>query len=157
MLLAIDARWIAKRTDVVIDTLRSADQAVALVLANRADPLSIAGAVTGLRRIAMRVNHLTVLRSDHGAIGALAFGADHASIGLTTSTRHYATAAMRPRRRPGSSARVFVRALLDWFLASDIAGWTAAGSDVVCHLQCCNGRSLDRFLDPKDRIEELSR
>ena len=147
MLLAIDARWIGKRTDVVVDTLRSTDQAVALVLAHRADPLSVGGAVNGLRRIASQVRQLSVLRSDHGAIGALAFGADHASIGLTTATRHYATAKMRPRRRPGSSARIFVSRLFDWFLVSDIAGWTAAGEDVICHLECCDGRSLDRFID----------
>lgn len=87
MLLAIEARWIAKRTEVVVETLRSADQPVALVPAHRADPLAISGAVAGFRRIASRVKRLTVLRSDHGAIGALAFGADHASIGLTTTTQ----------------------------------------------------------------------
>ncbi len=148
MLLAIDARWIGKRTDVVVDTLRSADQAVALVLAHRADPLSVGGAVSGLRRIASQVEQLSVFRSDHGAIGALAYGADHASIGLTTTTRHFATAQMRPSRRPGTDSRIFVSTLFDWFLVSDIAGWTAAGSDVVCDLQCCDGRSLGRFIDP---------
>ena len=148
MLLAIDARWIGKRTDLVVDTLRSADRAVALVLAHPADPLSVGGAVSGLRRITSRVDQLSVLRSDHGAIGALAFGADHASIGLTTTTRHHTTAEMRPRRRPGSDARVFVSRLFDWFLASDIAGWTAAGRDVICDLQCCDGGSLGRFIDP---------
>lgn len=54
---------------------------------------------------------------------------------------------MRPRRRPGSSARVFVRPLLDWFLAEDIAGWVATGHDLVCDLPCCHGQSLDRFID----------
>ena len=147
MLLAIDVRWIAKQTDLVVDTLQSANRPVALVLAHRADPLAIGGAVAGLRRAASRVEGLTVLRSDHGAIGALAFGADHASIGLTTTTRHFATAAMIARRRPGSLARVFVRPLLDWFLADSIAGWTAAGNDIICDLPCCNGLSLDRFID----------
>lgn len=148
MLLAVDARWIAKRTEVVVDSLQSTDQAVALVLAHRADPLSVGGAVPGLRRISQRVSRLTILRSDHGAIGALAFGAEHAAIGLTTTTRHYATAAMRARRRPGLASRVFVSSLFDWFLADDIAGWTAAGSDVVCDLQCCGGLSLAQFIDP---------
>ena len=148
MLLAIDARWIARRTDLVVDTLCSTGQAVALVLADRADPLSGGGAVPGLRRIASRVGQLSVLRSDHGAIGALAFGADHASVGLATGTRHFAEADTGARRIPGPSSRVFVRSLLDWFLADQIAGWTAAGSDVECYLQCCNGRSLARFIDP---------
>ena len=148
ILLAVDVRWVAKRQDLVAETLRSTDQAVALVLAHRADPFSASGAIPGLRRVASMVDRLFLLRSDHGAIGALVFGAEHASIGLTTTTRHFATAAMRPRRRPGSSARLFVRPLLDWFLVSDISGWTAAGNNVRCSLSCCDGDSLSRFLDP---------
>ncbi|WP_419925216.1 hypothetical protein [Candidatus Poriferisocius sp.] len=148
MLIATDIRWVAKRTQLVVDALRSTSQNVALVLAHRADPLSVAGAVPGLRRVASKIDGLFQLRGDHGAIGSAAFGAEHASIGLMTSTRHYATAAMRPRRRPGSSARLFVRPLLDWFLASDAAGWTAAGGNVDCSLPCCGGNSLSRFLDP---------
>ena len=148
ILLAIDARWIARRTDLVVDTLCETGQAVALVLADPADPLSVGGAVPGLRRIASRVSRLSVLRSDHGAIGALAFGADHASVGLRTGTRHFAEAGKGARRNPGPSSRVFVRSLLDWFLADQIAGWTAAGRDLECDLECCDGRSLGRFIDP---------
>ena len=148
MLFAIDVRWVARRTDLVVETLRSADQPAALVLIHRGDPLSESGAVQGLRRVVQRVSGVSLLRSDHGAIGALAFGALHASVGLTTSTRHYAPPAKGSWRRPGQSARLFVRPLLDWFLASDVAGWTAAGQAIICHLPCCNGQSLDRFLDP---------
>ena len=148
MLFAIDVRWVARRTDLVVETLRSADQPAALVLIHRGDPLSERGAVQGLRRVVQRVSGVSLLRSDHGAIGALAFGALHASVGLRTSTRHYAPPAKGSWRRPGQSARLFVRPLLDWFLASDVAGWTAAGQAMICHLPCCNGRSLAQFLDP---------
>ena len=148
ILLALDVRWVAKRTELVVDALQSTGQPVALVLAHRADPLSEGGAVEGMQRIASRIDPLFQLRSDHGAFGSVVFGAEHASIGLTTTTRHFATAVMRPRRRPGSSPRLFVRPLLDWFLVDDIAGWTAAGSNVVCPLACCHGASLGRFLDP---------
>ena len=147
MLFAIDVRWVARRTDLVVETLRSADQPAALVLIHRGDPLSERGAVQGLRRVVQRVRGVSLLRGDHGAIGALAFGAEHASVGLTTSTRHYAPPAKGTWRRPGQSARLFIRPLLDWFLASDVAGWTAAGQAIICHLPCCNGQSLARFLD----------
>ena len=73
ILLAVDVRWVAKRQDLVAETLRSTDQAVALVLAHRADPLSASGAIPGLRRVASMVDRLFLLRSDHGAIGALVF------------------------------------------------------------------------------------
>ena len=148
MLFAIDGRWVARRTDLVVETLRSADQPTSLVLIHKGDPLSERWAVPGLRRVVQRVGGVSLLRGDHGAIGALAFGAEHASVGLTTSTRHYAPPAKGVWRRPGQSARLFIRPLLDWFLASDVAGWTAAGQAIVCRLPCCNGRSLARFLDP---------
>lgn len=147
-LFAIDVRWIARKPEVVIDALASANQPVALVLVHRGDPLSERRAVQGLRRLVHQVSRVSLLRSDHGAIGALAFGAEHASVGLATSRRHFAPPSKGAWRRPGQSARLFVRPLLDWFLASDVAGWTAAGEAIVCNLSCCQGQSLARFLDP---------
>ena len=147
ILAAVDVRWIARKTDLVVDSLLSTGQPVALVLADRGDPLSVGGAVLGLQRLASHIALLYLLRSDHGSIGALAFGADHASIGLTTSTRHYAHASSGAWRHPGSSARLFVRPYLDWFLAHVAAGWTAAGSSLLCPLPCCGGGSLSRYLD----------
>lgn len=96
LLLALDVRWIARKTSELIEMLQAAARPVAIVMMHRGDPLSIAGAVAGLRRLASRVNDLSILRCDHGAIGALAFGASHAAIGLTTTTRHYAPPATRP-------------------------------------------------------------
>lgn len=43
MLLAIDVRWVARRTDLVVETLRSADQPAALVLIHRGDRYPNAG------------------------------------------------------------------------------------------------------------------
>lgn len=148
LLLALDARWIARKTKELIAALTTARRPIAIVMMHRGDPLSIAGAVAGLRRLASRVKDLSILRCDHGAIGALAFGASHAAIGLTTTTRHYAPPSTRPWRRRDNSPRLFVRSHLDWFLASDIAGWASAGADFGCPLSCCMGLSLGRFLDP---------
>lgn len=147
LLLALDSRWVARRTSQVLDVLGRAAVPVALILADPKDPLATSGSVAGLRRLAQCLPDVMLLRSDHGSIGAVAFGATHASIGLTTSTRHFVASPMNARKRRNTSARVFVRTLLDWFLASDIAGWTAAGSDVICNLPCCQGAELSRFLD----------
>lgn len=147
LLLALDARWIANKTDELVEVLSSTQRPIAIVMMHRGDPLSIAGAVAGLRRLASRVKDLSILRSDHGAIGALAFGASHAAIGLTTTTRHYAPPSTRPWRRRDNSPRLFIRSHLDWFLASNIAGWASTGGDFECTLSCCLGRSLGRFLD----------
>ena len=147
ILAAADVRWVARKTDWVVDSLLSTGQPVALILADRGDPLSVGGAVIGLQRLASQIVLLFLLRSDHGSIGALAYGANHASIGLTTSTRHYAHSSSGAWRNPGSSARLFVRPYLDWFLAHVVAGWTAAGSSLLCPLPCCGGGSLSRYLD----------
>ncbi len=147
ILAAVDVRWVAKKTDLVVDSLLSTGRPVALILADRGDPLSVSGAVIGLQRLASQIVRLFLLRSDHGSIGALAFGANHASIGLTTSTRHYAHSSSGAWRNPGSSARLFVRPCLDWFLAHVVAGWTAAGSSLLCPLPCCCDGSLSRYLD----------
>lgn len=147
ILVAIDVRWIARKTELVVDAFESTGQSVALVLAHPGDPLSINRAVQGLRRVVQRVGSVYLLRSDHGAIGALAFGARHAAVGLRASTRHYAPPTRQTWRRPVHSARLFVRPLIDWYLASDVAGWTAAGQAIICPLPCCGGSSLARFLD----------
>lgn len=146
MLLATDVRWIAKEPRVLIDTLGTAAQAVGIVLAHGGDPLSLKGAIPGLQALATSINRLSLLRCDQAAVGAIAFGAQHGSIGLTTSTRHYATRAMKPRKQPDNSPRLYSLPDLDWFMASHIAGWAAAGADFTCRLPCCNGGSLARFL-----------
>jgi hypothetical protein len=147
MLLALDARWLIRATDSLSRVLEGVRQPVAIILADRGDPLADGRAVAGVRWLSARVPQLSLLRSDHGALGAVAFGAEHASIGLTTTTRHFATSAMRPYRLPDDSARLFVRRLLDWFRAAEIAGWSTAGADFTCRLACCGGAALGRYLD----------
>ena len=147
LLLALDSRWIAYRVNPVLEILRGSEVPLALVLADPKDPLARTGAVAGLRRLSQGLPDLMLLRSDHGSIGAVAFGATHASIGLTTSTRHFVARPMKAFKKRNTSARLFVRTLLDWFLASDVAGWTAAGTDTICGLACCDGVDLSRFLD----------
>lgn len=147
-LLAIDARWIARRPADVLSVLSETSRPIALVLADRGDPLSLNGAVPGLRQLIGRVPRLSLLRTDHGGVGALAFGAAHVSMGLTTTTRHFAAAGMSPRRIVDNTARLFVRSILDWFRAAEIAGWAASGSDFICQLSCCEGSPLSVYLDP---------
>jgi hypothetical protein len=150
--LAIDRRWLTKPAgqDAMLTVLRLADQPVALVLSDRADPLSYAGAVDALISVTRTVRNVTLLRADHGAIGALAFDAVHGSIGLVPSHRHFvppdASASAIPNDK---SARVFVLDLMDWFAASNIAAWATAKISPTCAYECCGGQRVDRFLDPR--------
>lgn len=148
MLLAVDARIVARQSTALIDNIQATGRPVAIVLAYGGDPLSLVGAVDGLQRLASRLEDVMLLRTDHGGVGALAFGAGHASIGLRTSTRHLVTAKFSANKKRENSSRVFVPTLMDWFIARDIALWRVAGLAFPCDLACCEGRTLDRFFDP---------
>ena len=148
LLIALDARCLTKETDLLLDELRAVSRPVALVLAESGDPLSLSGAVSGLRRLASHVDDLSLLRTDHGGIGALSFGVKHASVGLTTTTRHYAPKFSNPHKNIEPSQRLFVAQLMDWFKARDVAAWAAASLVFSCDLPCCNGLRLERFFDP---------
>jgi hypothetical protein len=86
------------------------------------------------------------------AVGALAFDAAHASIGLTTTHRHVVPPTVQAHGIPNDrSARVFVKDLMDWFTASTIGGWSTTRITPVCNYACCDGQRIERFLD--DRLK----
>lgn len=148
MVLAIDSRWLGLRSALLSTLLVESGCPAALVPVHRADPLGSAESVTGLRGVSEAVRDLSILRSDHGAVGALAHSAVHAAIGLRTGTRHYAPQSYNPQSFGDRSARLFLKPLLDWYRASEVAGWIAGGAPLTCPLPCCGGGRLDRYLDP---------
>lgn len=150
-LIAVDYRWLTKGIDTTLSHFRKAGHPIALALAHRDDPLSAGSAVDGLINICKSTEHLTVLRSDHGAVGALAFDAIHASLGLRTSTRHlYPPSAQGGGgRRDDPTPRLFVSQLLDWYTGFTIAGWSTSEIEIPCSQLCCQGASLARFLDAR--------
>ena len=147
---AVDHRWLTKRPMELAEALVRLGRPTALVLAHPTDPLGPSSAVHGLIALTRSVEDLSILRTDHGGFGALAYGARHAAIGLIGSYRHF----VPPGRSGGGktndrSPRIFVRSLMDWFTGSTIAGWTTASVNLTCHLPCCDSQSLGRFFDPR--------
>jgi hypothetical protein len=148
-LLGVDARWLAREPVALVDALSACQPGLALVLVEPGDPLALAGAVQGLRVLSESIANLFLLRSDHGSLGALAFGARHASLGLITGHRHGTTPERPGFGKPGDrSARVFSYVFADWFTAATIAGWALVEpARARCFFECCNGAELSRFLD----------
>jgi hypothetical protein len=147
---AIDHRWLTKSPMDLANALNGLGRTTALVLAHPTDPLSPNNAVQGLVALTRSVEALSILRTDHGGLGALVYGAQHAAVGLIGSHRHF----VPPNKTGGGktddrSARVFVRDLMDWFTGATIAGWVTERVNLRCHLGCCRGRSLARFFDPQ--------
>ena len=153
---AIDHRWLTKRPMDLADALTALGRPAALVPAHQADPLGQSNAVHGLIALTRNVNDLSILRTDHGGIGALAHGARHAAIGLIGSYRHFVPPGVSGRGKTDDrSPRLFVRPLMDWFTAATIAGWTTDRVNLRCHLECCRGQGLDRFFDPRHDAEAV--
>lgn len=156
-LLGVDRRWFTQSILLheMLQGLRELQLPIALVLGDTNDPMGYAGAVDSLVSISTRVDNLSILRCDQAGIGALAFGANHASLGLITRHRHVVPPDVRSfARRNDRSARVFVRDLLDWFTASRIGEWSTASVTPNCNASCCDGQPIRRFLD--DRFKAVA-
>lgn len=154
-LIAVDSRVVGRAADRLAAELHEISGGVALVLVDPGDPLSVKGGVQGLRYLAGCLDDLLLLRADHGALGAIAFGACHASLGLITSHRHGTTPDRRGAAKQGDrTARVFSLTYADWFTAATIAGWALTEPQWGrCNLGCCDGQDLSRFLDEDVRAE----
>jgi len=160
LLLAVDSRWVTNTEGIyhAIDILGEVPEPVALVLSHRDDPLGAMTAVNNLLALTTRVPGLSFLRSDHGAIGAVAIGAVHGSIGLMPRYRHFVPPGSAGGGRvQDRTARVFVWDLMDWFTGFTIAGWGATGVNLNCRFPCCGGRPLDRFLDERLNADDHNR
>jgi hypothetical protein len=160
LLFAVDSRWITTTDGLyrTIATLAQVPEPIALVLAHRDDPLGAMTAVNSLLALTRNVKDLTILRSDHGAIGAVATGAIHGSTGLLPRYRHFVPPTVTSGGRVmDRTARVFVLDLMDWFTGFTIAGWGATGVDLNCKLACCGGQSLTRFLDERLSADDHNR
>lgn len=149
ILLALDVRWLGKDSLKTIATLAGTGLPLALVLGHRGDPLSANGVLDTLLQVMREIPNITILRSDHGAIGAIAFGAAHGSVGLRPGYRHFVPPATKGGGKPNDrTPRLFVWDLMDWFTGATIAGWGASSIRLECTFSCCKGARLDRFLDP---------
>ncbi len=142
--LALHGRWLT--SDLAWLVRRVAGQAIPLSLAfaDSNDPLSRRGAVAGLVRLLDVVDNVMVVRSDIGALGALAHGAFATAVGTGTSVRHV----VPPERSAGGGRTgmpsVFVKQLMDWKLPVVLA---RLPRKLIprCDLRCCRGQPLDRF------------
>lgn len=135
--------------------LASVGHPVWLSLAHSNDPLAKLGAVPALVEILGLVPRVALARSDVGAVGAAAHGAELVSIGVSSTTRHVGTSG--GRRRVSNQPSVFVPTLLEWKKPEVLLGWAQRDVDIlhdlVCLESCCEGAPLTRFADPAAEAE----
>ena len=143
--LALPASWLVRDRRALLDRLTKVDVPLALALADPNDPLARVGAVQGLVELLRSVNDVALVRSDLGALGAVAYGASLGAIGTSTTVRHV----VPPDKTGGGrhddkSPSVFVAELLDFKLGSHLDEFPAEASP-ICDLPCCRGKMLRRF------------
>ncbi len=154
--LAIDHHWLTNVPMDLASALAELGRRVALVLAHPTDPLSVGNAVHGLVAVVRSVSDVSILRTDHGGLGAIVHGACHAAIGLIPSHRHFVPVGKSGGGKTGDrSARVFIREMMDWFTGETIAAWVTMSWKPRCHLDCCHGQGLDRFFNERLEREAL--
>jgi hypothetical protein len=149
-LFAVSHSWLtsAKPRHQLIAVLQSVGGSIGLMLGKGKDPLDSAHAVEGLARVVQSVDQVAVLRCDHGALGAYAFGALGGSIGIGTSARHFVM--------PGKGGwadlsdptpRVFLPSLMAWWKGSRLPYYEGDPLFDSCTCNVCDGASLVRFQD----------
>jgi hypothetical protein len=154
--LPIDHSWLTRNRPSLVQHLSAAATPVALVLAHASDPLRTRAAVEGLLEVLGACPDTALLRSDHGAIGAVAAGASFGAIGTGTMTRHFAPqAAFGVKDFSDRSPSVFSRALMRFMRGSRYETLSDLGAEFRCEESACDGLPLSRFGDPRLRFEAL--
>jgi hypothetical protein len=121
---------------------------VAVVLEHRGGPLSAIDQLYGLTTVLGLPVPVALLGSDVSALGALAFGAAWAAVGVRTGSR-----LLRPvtgaAEQPGGQVSALVDPALAMVNVQRIAaGWAATQDDLdwICGCSVCAGRTMDWML-----------
>lgn len=154
--VAIDARLLRSdptRSELVA-ALSTVEGPFGLMLGgNRRDPLDDVRIVEGLVRLVTALPAVAVLRCDHGALGAFAFGAVAGSIGITAGARHFTLPGERAFADvEDKSPRVYWPFAQTWRKGSLFA--QMGPIDLLrCFCTVCQGKSLSRFHSQETTIE----
>ncbi|MQY07249.1 hypothetical protein ACRB68_53490 [Actinomadura sp. RB68] len=142
--LPLHQSWLREHVSILTGYLRQYRTPVALVLEHASDPLGTQIAVQGLMQILAVPVPVALLCTDVSALGALAFGAVFAAVGVRTSLRH-----LYPQDAGGGRPTGVVSALVDPVLSivstNKIAAAYAADPDNQvwqCYCEHCHGRDL---------------
>lgn len=145
--LALDGAWLSE-TDhlpVLERHLSAIDSPVALAFADPYDPIGTKDRVRALRRLVKNVD-MALVRSDLAGVGAWAYGARFASVGLSSTVRHLPVPMRLSTSTRDRTPHVLIPALLAWVKASAL--WFAGDHPALrCRCPICKGQWLGRLGD----------
>lgn len=153
--LALDARWLGNDADTETLASRLGDlrHVVAIAFADPYDAVNSRDRVRNLRLLVSTAD-VALLRSDLAAIGAWSYGAQFASIGLSSTVRHIPVPlAGSSRARHDPTPHVLVPGCLGWVKGSALyfAGDHPA---LRCPCRVCEHRPLARLGDESPQRNE---
>lgn len=146
--LPVHAAWLQADLPRLIGEINAHGAAIALIVEHRADPFSVAATVHGLVRLLRTVTVPVVqLCTDVSGIGAIAFGATAAAVGVRSSLRHLYPSTGGGHNR-GVEAVLFEPGLAFVHVDKLARGVAAMPSDPMWQCQCgtCLGRRMDWLL-----------
>lgn len=139
--LPIHPRWLRDDLDVLIREIVHHDVPVALALEHRTDPLGTVRAVAALVELLRAARSVALLSTDVSALGAIAFGARWAAVGVRTSLRHLYPITDRGQQHPSTSC--YIDPLLSMVTVGRLVEARRATSDSAvweCPCRTCRRR-----------------
>jgi len=150
-MLPLSIRWLIDDPDLLRTEIEKQGNPVALILENENDPLDQKGAIGGLVALLAGAVPVLLLRSDTGALGALAHGAAHAAVGTLSSLRHLYPVV--PGGGPSRHLSFVIPRLLGYYLHSRFEGAHTADPNHpawLCGCTFCGGRDLSWIANSHD-------
>lgn len=132
--------------DRLIDEIRDHRVTVALVLEDTADPLGRRQVLDGLLRVLRCGVPAVLLRSDIGAVGALAHGARAAAIGVRSAQRHLYPRTEKSGYVPPGPPSALIAQCLAFRRVDALAEGVQLDPDDrmwLCECATCRGRTVD--------------
>lgn len=160
--LPLARRWLTHDSAVLVDEVNAYNVPVALVLESPDDPFSVRGAVHGLVHfLDGALVPSVLLRSDISAVGALAFGALSAAVGVRSGLRHLYELPKHGKggRRPAATESAFWRPGMYMVTVERLAlavARTRMDPQWLCSCRTCGGRTVDWMYRSASHDEILS-
>ncbi|MQA85214.1 MAG: hypothetical protein GEV03_11470 [Streptosporangiales bacterium] len=154
--LPLHMRWLRGDLKKLIYEVLRHEVPVALVLEHPKDPLGTRVAVAGLIELLRTPAPVSLLSSDVSSLGAIAFGARWAAVGMRTNLRHLYPKTDSDRGwHPSGAHSALVDPVLSIVTVDKIfAAWAATPDAPVWRCPCptCHGRTLD-WLQTASEVE----
>jgi hypothetical protein len=157
IVIPVSKYWLVSGLRILASAVEQVPERLALVLADRNDPLDSHQAVRGLIELIDCHPRLALLRSDLGVLGAMACGAEAGAIGTGTSVRHFVEPGSRGGGVPDDKTpSVLVPTLWSYIKGSKLGQAVNDNGLLRCNCRECKGQSLIRFADER-LIQEAHR